>query len=226
MIAIVEDDNNIREIVSYTLKNSGFTTEGFICGKDFFEFLEVNIPQLVLLDIMLPGEDGISILKKLKNDFKTENIPVIMLTARDSEFDKVMGLDLGADDYITKPFGMMEMLSRIRAVLRRSETDKSETVLTSGRICLDDEAHRVTANGKLAELTLKEYSLLKILLSNKGRVMTRDVLLEKVWGYDYSGETRTVDVHIRTLRTKLGESCNVIETIRGVGYRIGGADGK
>lgn len=226
MIAIVEDDNNIREIVGYTLKSAGFSPMGFSCGKDFFESLREGIPDLVLLDIMLPGEDGLSILKRLKGDFKTKKIPVIMLTARDSEFDKVVGLDSGADDYITKPFGMMELLSRIRAVLRRSEGDKDESLLINGEISLDDGAHRVTVNGKFIELTLKEYSLLKILLSNSGRVMTRDILLEKVWGYDYTGETRTVDVHIRTLRTKLGAASEVIETIRGVGYRIGGADGK
>ncbi len=222
MIAIVEDDNSIRELVCYTLKNTGFEANGFDCGKKFFESLENEIPEALLLDIMLPGEDGISILKKLKSNERTKKMPVIMLTAKDTEYDKVIGLDNGADDYIAKPFGMMELVSRIKAVLRRCEQEKSY-LLTYKSVIMDTDAHIVTVSGNYVELTLKEYSLLQVLLENKGKVMTRDILLQKIWGYDFDGETRTVDVHIRTLRTKLSDEGDIIETIRGVGYRIGGA---
>lgn len=222
MIAIVEDDNSIRELVCYTLKNTGFEACGYENGKTFFNSLSDKIPEILLLDIMLPGEDGITILKKLKANERTRNIPVIMLTAKSTEYDKVIGLDSGADDYIAKPFGMMELVSRIKAVLRRCGKDK-KSVFTYKTVTLDTNAHTVSSNGNFIELTLKEYSLLQVLLENKGKVMTRDLLLQKIWGYDFDGETRTVDVHIRTLRTKLCDDGEIIETIRGVGYRIGGA---
>ncbi len=222
MIAIIEDDNNIRELVCYTLKNTGFEAVGFDCAKPFFESLEDSIPDLLILDIMLPGEDGISILKRLKLSEKTKNIPVIMLTAKSTEYDKVTGLDSGADDYLVKPFGMMELVSRIKALLRRCGKNTTDIHIYQN-VALDKTAHIVTVQGKQVDLTLKEYSLLLVLLENKERVLTRDMLLQKIWGYDFDGETRTVDVHIRTLRTKLGSEGDIIETIRGVGYKIGGS---
>jgi two-component system alkaline phosphatase synthesis response regulator PhoP len=188
----------------------------------FFKALEDRLPDLILLDIMLPGEDGIEILKKLKMSVKTWHIPVIMITAKSAEYDKVIGLDSGADDYITKPFGILEFLSRVRAVLRRSANADTSSELSAGRLTMYVDRHSVLADGKEVTLTLKEFELLKYLLENTGIVLTRDKILEKVWGYEYEGETRTVDVHIRTLRQKLGEAGSVIETVRGVGYRIGG----
>lgn len=179
-------------------------------------------PELILLDIMLPGEDGISILKRLRKNPETANIPIIMLTAKNSEYDKVIGLDSGADDYVTKPFGIMELISRIKAVLRRSgnaPADASE-VYKAGDVVLDTKKHTVTSGGRDISLTCKEFELLRLLMKNKGSVITRDVLLERVWGYDFDGETRTIDVHIRTLRQKLGESGDIIKTVRGVGYKI------
>lgn len=221
MIFCVEDDGNIRELVVYTLETTGFEALGFEDGAAFFEALAGKLPELVLLDIMLPGEDGLEILKKLKASARTRNIPVIMLTAKGSEYDKVMGLDGGADDYVTKPFGMMELVSRIRAVLRRSRQKEEGDMLVTGSLCLNRKKHEVTVKGEAVSLTLKEFELLRLLLENPNVVLTRDRLLEDIWGYDFDGETRTVDVHIRTLRQKLGEEGNRIETVRGVGYRIG-----
>ena len=221
MIFCVEDDGNIRELVVYTLETTGFEARGFEDGAAFFEALAGKLPELVLLDIMLPGEDGLEILKKLKASARTRNIPVIMLTAKGSEYDKVMGLDGGADDYVTKPFGMMELVSRIRAVLRRSRQKEEGDMLVTGSLCLNRKKHEVTVKGEAVSLTLKEFELLRLLLENPNVVLTRDRLLEDIWGYDFDGETRTVDVHIRTLRQKLGDEGNRIETVRGVGYRIG-----
>lgn len=222
MIFCVEDDSNIRELVVYTLESTGFQAHGFEDGSSFLEALALETPELVLLDIMLPGEDGLEILKKLKNSSKTKDIPVIMVTAKGSEYDKVVGLDSGADDYVTKPFGMMELISRIKAVLRRSGKQQDKTKLSVGGICLDTKKHEVKVDGENAVLTLKEFELLEKLMRNQGIVLTRDQLLTEIWGYDFDGETRTVDVHIRTLRQKLGEQGSLIKTVRGVGYRIGG----
>ncbi|MBQ8911922.1 MAG: response regulator transcription factor [Clostridia bacterium] len=222
MIYCVEDDAGIRHLVVYTLKNSGFDAVGFEDGAAMKAALAKEKPRLILLDLMLPGEDGISILRSLRQDPQCAEIPVIIATAKNGEYDKVLGLDSGADDYITKPFGMMELVSRIRAVLRRSaKKEEQPALLKAGGIVLDDEAHSVFAEGRKVDLTLKEYDLLKLLLQNKNKVLTRDAILEKVWGYDFDGETRTADVHVRTLRAKLMEQGNLIETVRGVGYRIG-----
>jgi two-component system alkaline phosphatase synthesis response regulator PhoP len=223
MIAVVEDDNSIRELVCYTLNKTGFTAKGFIKGEAFYNYLEEDVPELLLLDVMLPDEDGISILRKIKLNKKTEKIPVIMLTAKDSEYDKIIGLDSGADDYVTKPFAIMELISRIKAVLRRTNeiSVKYKNIFSFKELILDNTAHTVYAKGKLVELTLKEHKLLKLLLENEGCVINRELLLEKIWGYTFDGETRTVDVHIRTLRSKLKECGEYIETIRGIGYRIG-----
>ena len=222
MIFCVEDDDNIRELVIYTLETTGLEARGFADGTAFMEALAVDTPERVLLDIMLPGEDGLEILKKLKNSSKTKDIPVIMVTAKGSEYDKVVGLDSGADDYVTKPFGMMELISRIKAVLRRSGKQQDKTKLSVGGICLDTKKHEVKVDGENAVLTLKEFELLEKLMRNQGIVLTRDQLLTEIWGYDFDGETRTVDVHIRTLRQKLGEQGSLVKTVRGVGYRIGG----
>lgn len=222
MIFCVEDDSNIRELVVYTLETTGFKARGFENGKEFLEALALETPELVLMDIMLPGEDGIELLKRLKASPKTRDIPVIMVTAKGAEYDKVKGLDLGADDYVTKPFGMMELISRIKAVLRRSQKSSNELqdIIKIGDIEIDTKKHEVTASGEIVNLTLKEYELLKRLMKNSNIVMTRDLLLEEIWGYDFDGETRTVDVHVRTLRQKLGKSGERIETVRGVGYRM------
>lgn len=222
MIFCVEDDRGIRELVVYALNNSGFQAVGFERGNELFAALRTQTPELILLDIMLPGEDGISILRRLRSGDASKLIPVIMLTAKGTEYDKVVGLDSGADDYITKPFGMTELISRVKAVLRRARPAES-TVLTAGAVRLDTGAHAVTSEGQPVDLTLKEFDLLHLLLKNAGRVLDRDMLLENIWGYGYSGETRTVDVHIRTLRAKLGGGGDIIETVRGVGYRIGAA---
>ncbi len=224
MIYYVEDDGGIRQLVVYTLNNSGFEAVGFEDGAGLFAALKEEKPDLILLDLMLPGEDGISILKRLRADGQTAGLPVIILTAKNGEYDKVVGLDQGADDYVTKPFGMMELLSRIRAVLRRSgaaNASASSSKIRIGGILLDDDAHEVFVHKKKVELTLKEYQLLKLLMENKNKVLTRDTILERVWGYNFDGETRTADVHVRTLRSKLGQEGNLIETVRGVGYRIG-----
>ena len=222
MIYCVEDDRSIRELIVYALKSEGFDASGFSESKSFYQALDESLPTMILLDIMLPDEDGIEILKKLKKSAKTREIPVIMITAKSSEYDKVLGLDTGADDYITKPFGIMELLSRVKAVLRRTGglTDPSE--LSVANVVMNIERHTVTVDNEEVILTLKEFDLLKCLIENVGIVLSRDKLLEKVWGYEYEGETRTVDVHIRTLRQKLGDAGSIIETVRGVGYRIGG----
>ena len=219
MIYLLEDDESIRKFVVYALGQTGLEAVGFEKPSDLYLALEKSVPQLILLDVMLPEEDGISVLKKLRRDIKTEKIPIIMLTAKSSEYDKVTGLDSGADDYITKPFGTMELISRIKAVLRRTSGNKSAE-LRIGDIVMDTEKHTVTADGQNVALTLKEYSILMLLAENKGKVFTRDSLLSKIWGYDYDGENRTVDVHIKSLRTKLGKSGDKIETVRGVGYEI------
>ncbi len=213
MIYCVEDDPGIRELIVYTLNHSGFEAKGFERGEDLFPALKVCRPQLILLDVMLPGEDGITILKRIKAG--GNSVPVIMVTAKSAEYDKVVGLDCGADDYITKPFGMMELLSRIRAVLRRCAPLKS--IIAMGGVVLDNEAHTVTVKGRPVELTYKEFELLRCLMENPGKVFTRDMLLERIWGYDFGGETRTVDVHVRTLRQKL-DGADIVKTIRGVGY--------
>lgn len=222
MIYCVEDDDNIRELVVYTLDSTGLPAKGFPSGKEFKTALKNELPELILLDIMLPGEDGMQLLSEVRKDTKTKNIPVIMLTAKGAEYDKVSALDLGADDYVTKPFGMMELVSRIRAVLRRTGWGKNtdEPVIKSGSIKIDVLRHIVTSNGKEIVLTLKEFELLKMLILNSGVVLTREQLLEDIWGYNFDGETRTVDVHVRSLRQKLGKEGDRIETVRGVGYRI------
>ena len=219
MIYCVEDDNAIRDLMLYTLGASGFQAKGFPDSTGFWQAMTEEKPELILLDIMLPGEDGITILKKLRAGAATANIPIIMATAKGSEFDKVIGLDTGADDYLVKPFGMMEMVARIKAVMRRT-APKADQVLTCGNIVLDETRHIVTVDGKQVVLTLKEYELLKLLMENAGQVFTRDILLSRIWGQDYLGETRTVDVHIGTLRTKLAKGGEKIETVRGVGYKM------
>lgn len=227
MIFCVEDDINIRELVVYTLQSTGFDAVGVSDGTQLFEKLKENHAELIILDIMLPGEDGITILKKLRASSSFADIPVIMATAKGSEYDKVIGLDLGADDYVTKPFGMMELVSRIKAVLRRtgrSAVSSASDIITCGGITMKLEQHQVFVNGREVVLTFKEFELLKALMEQPKAVLTRDKLLNTVWGYDFSGETRTVDVHVRTLRQKLAECSDLIETVRGVGYRIG--DGK
>ena len=218
MIYCVEDDKSIREIEMYTLQSTGFETKGFEDGLSFFEELKEEKPDLILLDVMLPDEDGIAILTKLKKNPDTSNIPVIIASAKGEEYDKIKGLDTGADDYLAKPFGMMEMISRIKAVLRRSIHAISNN-LTSGNIEMDLDSHIVKINGEQIELTLKEYELLKLFISHPGIVFSREALLNKIWEVEYYGETRTVDVHIRTLRSKLKEEGNRITTVRGVGYR-------
>lgn len=219
MIYCVEDDNAIRDLMLYTLGASGFQAKGFPDSTFFWQAMTEEKPELILLDIMLPGEDGITVLKRLRAASATANIPVIMATAKGSEFDKVIGLDTGADDYLVKPFGMMEMIARIKAVMRRT-APKTDQVLTCGDIVLDETRHIVTVGGKQVVLTLKEYELLKLLMENAGQVFTRDILLSRIWGQDYLGETRTVDVHIGTLRTKLAKGGEKIETVRGVGYKM------
>lgn len=222
MIYCVEDDDNIRELVVYTLDSTGLPAKGFPSGTEFKAALKNETPELILLDIMLPGEDGMELLSDIRKNSKTKNVPVIMLTAKGAEYDKVSALDMGADDYVTKPFGMMELVSRIRAVLRRSSRGKNtdEPVLSTGKIKMDVLRHKVTVNGKEVVLTLKEFELLKKLILNLGVVLTREQLLEGIWGYNFDGETRTVDVHVRSLRQKLGKAGDRIETVRGVGYRI------
>ncbi|HNY94169.1 MAG TPA: response regulator transcription factor [Flexilinea sp.] len=220
MIYCVEDNTEIRELVVYTLQMTGFTARGFVDGKDFFAAIKEELPELVLLDIMLPGEDGLQILKKLRASEVTRAIPVIMLTAKTTEYDKVIGLDSGADDYLTKPFGMMELIARIKAVLRRASVAEESDEITIGPLVVYRDEHRVFNNGVEVALTPKEFSLLLYLIENRGIVLTRERLLSEVWGFDYYGETRTVDAHIRSLRMKLGEAGDLIETVRGIGYRI------
>ncbi|MBE6608325.1 MAG: response regulator transcription factor [Ruminococcaceae bacterium] len=220
MIYYAEDDRGIRELVIYTLKNTGFEAEGFADGKELLDAVAKRIPELILLDIMMPGEDGIEILKKLRNSSSTKTVPIIMVTAKGSEYDKITGLDCGADDYISKPFGLMEMISRIKAVLRRTSSSSENDEYSLSGISINLKSHTVSVNSQSVLLTLKEFELLKMLIMSKGTVLTRDLILEKIWGYDFDGETRTVDVHIRTLRSKLGDAGDLIETVRGVGYRI------
>lgn len=222
MIFCVEDDSNIRELVVYTLETTGFSAQGFEDGASFMKALAFETPELILLDIMLPGEDGLALLKKLKTSSKTKSIPVIMVTAKGSEYDKVIGLDGGADDYVSKPFGMMELIARIKAVLRRSSERQDLGLIIYGPITLDLQKHIVTVNGENVTLTLKEFELLERLARKPGIVVTRDTLLSEIWGYDFDGETRTIDVHVRSLRQKLGESGDMIETVRGIGYKLGG----
>lgn len=222
MIFCVEDDDAVRDLMIYTLNTAGFEAKGFSCSVDLFEALQSEMPQLIMLDIMLPGEDGLSILRKLRRQQGQKEIPVIMATAKGTEYDKVIGLDLGADDYLAKPFGMMEMVSRVKAVLRRTSPKEKREKLKVGNLELHLDTYHVYVNGERILLTLKEYQLLRTFMEAPGRVFTRDQLLEMVWGTDYTGETRTVDVHIGTLRTKLGVCGDYIETVRGVGYRMEG----
>ena len=218
MIFCVEDDPNIRELEVYTLQSVGFKALGVGSGEELFKALECAKPTLILLDIMLPGDDGITLLKQLRSDKRTAQVPVIMATAKGSEFDKVHGLDNGADDYIAKPFGMV---SRVKAVLRRYKQDDKQGRLTAGELVMEIDKHRVLVGGQEVILTFKEFELLHKLLERPGQVFTREQLLTDIWGYDFAGETRTVDVHVRTLRLKLGKAGSLIETVRGVGYRIG-----
>lgn len=220
MIFCVEDDHAIRDLMIYTLNSAGFEAKGFPDGSSFYEALKEETPQLVMLDIMLPDEDGMTILKRLRSSTATESVPVIMATAKGTEYDKVIGLDLGADDYLTKPFGMMEMVSRVKAVLRRTDPKDTVKLLQVGNLTLNTREHTVSVERERVQLTLKEYELLKKFMENQGRVFSRDQLLQSIWGMDYLGETRTVDVHIGTLRTKLGVCGSYIETVRGVGYRL------
>ena len=222
MIYILEDDDAIRKLVVYGLQSQGFAAEGFGMPAQFWVAMARKMPELVLLDIMLPEQDGISILKSLRADPSTAHVPVIMLTARDTEYDRVEGLDAGADDYLTKPFGMMELTARIRAVLRRTEPARDAGGYVLGALQVSPARHEVTVAGAPVHLTQKEFALLQLLLENRPQVMTREVLLDRVWGLGAERENRTLDVHIRTLRSKLGIAGEVIETVRGIGYRIGG----
>lgn len=220
MIYCVEDDAGIRDLMIYTLQASDLQAKGLPDADAFWAAMEKEKPKLILLDIMLPGEDGISILKKLKAQSTTADIPVIMATAKGTEYDKVIGLDLGADDYLAKPFGMMEMVSRVKAVLRRAYKDEKTEIVAVGKLTLNPQTHTVKADGEKVILTLKEFDLLHKFMRHPGRVYSREQLLSDIWGADYVGETRTVDVHIGTLRTKLGECGEYIDTVRGVGYRL------
>ncbi len=222
MIWCVDDDNTIREIEVYTLEQTGFKARGFADGISMLEALKTEIPELIILDIMMPEVDGLEILKKLRSESAYKDIPVIMATAKGTEMDKIQGLDTGADDYLVKPFGVMEMVSRIKAVLRRCEPDEKEEVLSIGEITLSDKEHLVTVNGEKVVLTFKEFEILKLFMSNPGVVFSRDKLLSEVWGIDYLGESRTVDMHIKTLRQKLGDAGTIIETVIGVGYKMEG----
>ena len=224
MVYLVEDDESIRELVVYTLNSQGIEAEGFSMPSDFWETLEKRVPDLILLDIMLPEEDGLSILQKLRKRSDTKQVPIAMLTAKGSEYDTVKGLDSGADDYIPKPFRMMELVSRVKALLRRSgKSEGTDTEYTLGYLYVSQKKHQVKVDGEEITLTLKEFEILLLLLSNPGIVFTRAQLLDKIWGYQFDGESRTVDVHIRTLRQKLKDAGHYIETVRGMGYKIGGS---
>lgn len=220
MIYCVEDDNSIRDLMIYALNAADMKARGFPEGEAFWQAMKKESPDLIILDIMLPGEDGISILNRLKASPVTEHIPVILATAKGTEYDKVVGLDLGADDYLAKPFGMMEMIARIKAVLRRSGRAGVRTVLQAGPVVLDTGRHTVHVKNRHVALTLKEYDLLHLLMREPNRVFSREQIMQYVWGEDFLGETRTVDVHIGTLRTKLGEAGSMIRTVRGVGYKM------
>ena len=220
MIWCVEDDASIRDIEVYTLTSTGFEAKGFPDGASFREALKSEKPELVLMDVMLPGEDGVSLLRALRDNPETAQIPVIMATAKGMEYDKIQSLDLGADDYLVKPFGMMEMVSRVKAVLRRCKPAAVQRLLKAGGLLVNLDEHTVTADGERVVLTYKEFELLRLFLSHPGIAFTRDQLFADIWGADYVGETRTVDMHIRTLRMKLGEYGKLIETVRGVGYRL------
>lgn len=218
LIYVVEDDKSIQEIETFALTNVGYQVQGFALAADFYRSLENVLPDLVLLDVMLPDEDGLTIVKKLRERSDTRQIPVIMVTAKTTELDKVKGLDNGADDYITKPFGVMELISRVKAILRRTSAVEREKILRLGSIALDRERHTVTVGGEPVDLTYKEYELLKLLMSNAGIVTTREIILDRIWGIDFEGESRTLDMHIKTLRQKLGSEGACIKTVRNVGY--------
>ncbi len=228
MIYFVEDDSSIRKLVLYSLTSAGLEAEGFAHPQDFWTAMETNLPQVILLDIMLPQEDGISILRKLRADARTRRTQVILLTAKGSEYDKVVGLDAGADDYVAKPFGMMELMARVRSALRRAEdreTTGSTTekpVYTLDRLTVDTGRHMVLVDGEPVTLALKEFQMLCLLLDQQGSVVTREQLFSSIWGYDFDGSSRTVDVHVRTLRQKLGAAGDYVQTVRGVGYKVGG----
>ncbi|MBE6764327.1 MAG: response regulator transcription factor [Clostridia bacterium] len=224
MIYLVEDDGSIRDLVIYALNGTGLPAKGFDRPSRFWTAIESELPDLILLDIMLPEEDGLTLLKKLRSRVSTAHIPVIMLTAKGSEFDKVLGLDSGADDYIPKPFGMMELISRIKALLRRTAKNSPPAEYTLQNLSVCPDKHIVTVDGQSVSLTLKEFELLCLLLENCGIVLTRDTIHDRIWGYGFDGESRTVDVHIRTLRQKLGTAGELIKTVRGIGYKIGGND--
>ena len=222
MIYLLEDDDSIRKLVIYALESQGYEAEGFAAPSEFWAAMRVQIPQLVLLDIMLPQEDGISVLEKLRADPATERLPVIMLTAKNTEYDRAYGLDTGADDYISKPFGVMELAARVRAVLRRSGPVSPEQEYRVGELTINPQRHRVTVSGEAVRLTYKEFLLLQLLMESSGSVLTRSVLMDRVWDLGAERENRTLDVHIRTLRAKLGPAGKYIETVRGVGYRMNG----
>lgn len=217
LIYVVEDDKNIQEIEQIALKNSGYQVVTFDTAGDFFDALKTQTPDLLLLDIMLPDMDGLQVLEQVRGQAALCSLPIIMVTAKTTELDKVRGLDMGADDYLSKPFGIMELISRVKALLRRSG-GKREKNITIGQVCLDEEKHKVTVGGQACELTYKEYELLKLLMANAGVVTSRESILEQVWGTDFEGESRTLDMHIKTLRQKLGASGGMIKTVRNVGY--------
>lgn len=225
MIYLVEDDDNIRKLVCYALSKEGFEVQGYSLPGEFWQGMKSELPALILLDIMLPEEDGLSILNKLKSHAETEHIPVIMLTAKGSEFDKVTGLDMGADDYVAKPFGTMELISRVRAVLRRFEKTQTKKVYEIGELYVEPAKHIISVSGKAVSLSYKEYLLLMVLLEAEGNVVERDRLLTSVWG-EYYMESRTLDVHIRKLRVKLGDAGRMIQTVKGIGYKLGGVAGE
>ena len=220
LIYIVEDDKNIREIEAFALKNSGYHIQDFECAKDFYASMKEKLPNLIVLDVMLPDEDGLSIVKEIRNNPESRKIPIIMVTAKTTELDKVKGLDQGADDYLTKPFGVMELVSRVKALLRRCKGTEEARVYSLKGISLDNEKHAVFVEDKQVELTFKEFRLLQLLLQNAGIVTSREIIMERVWGTDFEGESRTLDMHIKTLRQKLGERGSMIKTIRNVGYMI------
>lgn len=219
-IYIVEDDRNIREIETFALKNSGYSVADFECAKDFYKRVNEKVPHLIILDIMLPDEDGLSMVRKLRSMPETKKVPIILITAKSTEIDKVKGLDTGADDYLTKPFGVMELISRVKALLRRSQGMGEQRNLALGAIYMDNEKHMVFVEEQQCELTFKEFELLKLLIQNTGIVMSRDIIMERIWGTDFEGESRTLDMHIKTLRQKLGGAGSKIKTVRNVGYII------